>query len=345
MGLSIYKRVIRASALVAVTMTMTIGCGDGKTKKRQPVNKNAKANAQKGNIDPKTGKPVITGNPETDRKNAEAARVLGEKENRFDGMTTQMFAEGESINKGALEEGKYKLTRFTTSVKYLGASQMRGNFTGTPVLDKANFPMFSDVTSEGLGGSANSPDASGRQIEVPMQFEINARPYYFERSQENQLILITTKAVTKMNKGGDFKVEFENVLSGIDAKNLARSTTKASVIDLLRQDGVADPKIGHTYSAKNSPKKIDLRLRKISDTKIRVTIEIAEADVFFRYIILDYDFAKATGVSASSTAAPSRSEGAPAPEASAGQQTASAEVSAAPATGAPTANPPDDDGK
>ena len=294
MGLNNSSRILSLMVLASLALTVVIGCGDGKPKKRQAVRKNPNAGgAQK--IDPKTGKP-IPANPgasttETDedrKKTAEALEKKRKSEERFDGMLKQLN-EGPLMEKSALDAGTYKIALITTNVKYMkGSDWMRAHRTQSLRIDSANKPVLGPEPTEGLGAAANDPDR-GRTFEVPGSFIVSKEDGFFraERSSFGQFILLHTKATTQMNKG-DFKVELVNTVGGGLEH---RSNVKASIAEMLATNHLEKKELNDLfYEVIDSNKKIQLRLRKVADNKIRAIFEIFEIpNELLRTVAVDYD--------------------------------------------------------
>lgn len=314
MGLNKSKRVLRFIVLASLALSVAMGCGDGKPKKRQAVRKNPNAATQK--IDPKTGKPIPNAPAvpaaETDeerKKKAEALENKRKSEERFDGMLKQLN-EGPLMEKSALAPGTYKIALITTNVKYMkGADWMRAHRTQSLRIDSANKPVLSAEPTEGLGAAANDPD-QGRVFEVPGSFIVNKEDGFFraERSSFGQFILLHTKAKTQMNKG-DFKVELVNTVGGGLEH---RSNTKASIAEMLATNHLEKKELNDLfYEVSDGKKKIQLRLRKVADEKIRAIFEIFEIEnELLRTVAVDYDL-----VEKAPTAAPGMSgHGSPPPQ-------------------------------
>jgi hypothetical protein len=165
----------------------------------------------------------------------------------------------------------------------------------------ANFDQ--NAASEGMGAAANDPDAAGRSLEVPMTFEVKKENGIFrgERASFQNLVLVLTRVTSVMNKG-DFKIDVKTELAEARAD---RATVKASVAELLATEALIDKEHNDVkYSVTEGSKQIDLRLRKVSETKIRLVFEISEIkDAMLRTVVLDYDVEKAAPAPAPAPAA------------------------------------------
>lgn len=318
MGLNKYKRVIRFAVLAALAMTVAIGCGDGNPKKRQPVRKNPNAGTQ-GKIDPKTGKPTTNPSKPSDptkspteeteaerQKKVDEARKKDESEKRFDGMIAALITGLPLMDKSRLEEGVYNISQFTVSLKYMATNGgwMRAFRSQSLRIDAADKVDFGKEAAEGLGAAANDPDASGRALEVPMVFEVKKEGGVFrgERSAFQRFVLIHNRVTSEMNSKGDFKVDVVNTPG---EANASRSTVKASVADLLATNAIEEAGKDLKYSVTENGKQIDLRLYKVSETKIRVVFEIMEIkDTMIRTVALDYDLTKAAAPAGMAAPAP-----------------------------------------
>jgi hypothetical protein len=340
MGLNHSTRVLRFIVLASLTLTVAIGCGDGKPKKRQAVRKNPNATNQK--IDPKTGKPIpatpAAPAAETDEDRKKTAETLEKKrkaEERFDGMLKQLN-EGPLMEKSALDAGTYKIALITTNVKYMkGSDWMRAHRTQTLRIDSANKPQPGPEPTEGLGAAANDPDR-GRTFEIPGSFIVSKEDGFFraERSSFGQFILLHTKATTQMNKG-DFKVELVNTVGGGLEH---RSNTKASIAEMLATAHIEKKELNDLfYEVTDSNKKIELRLRKVADNKIRAIFEIFEIpNELLRTVAVDYDLVE----KAKPAPAPAPAQPAPAATGMSGHGTPPPQDNSAGAAPAPTAVAP-----
>jgi hypothetical protein len=166
----------------------------------------------------------------------------------------------------------------------------------------ANFDQ--NAAADGMGAAPNDPDSAGRSLEVPMTFEVKKENGVFrgERSSFHNLVLVLTRVTSVMDSKGDFKIDVKTELAEARAD---RATVKASVAELLATEALIDREHNDVkYSVTEGSKQIDLRLRKISDSKIRLIFDISEIkDTMLRTVVLDYDVTPAPAAAAPAPAA------------------------------------------
>ncbi len=165
----------KTTVLIAALITVAVGCGDGKTKKRQPLRN---ANGANKPVDPKAPS-------DADRKKAaDELAAKGKAEAKIDDQVSNLSS-GRIMDKSELPDGKYKLTQFTSSLKYMPATGgwMRALRTQQVLIDQSgDVTLDNKAPTEGTGVSANQPDADGRNIEVASQFTVRKKAAHSARN-------------------------------------------------------------------------------------------------------------------------------------------------------------------
>jgi len=317
MGSINFYRWIRLSvvALLAISV-VTTACGDGKAKPRQRINK---TNSKGQPIDPKTGKPLPRTNANEPAKPAPAAETEEQRRKKSDELKKREAAQNEIkgmieqltnhpvIQKDQLANGNYKLNSVATNLFVSDMSKpdnwLRAFTLQELSLDATRRPMLSEGQKASTGIMTNTTD-SLRTFEVPMSFKVAKTDGYFraERKDFQNFVLLSTQVRSTVS-GGEIKIDIANTVTG--GRNDA-STTRASVAELLATPGLEDQKTKEVkYSGADSNKKtIDLRIHKVSETRVHLVFEITEGKDVLRNLVLIYDVEKAAAQETPAAAAP-----------------------------------------
>ena len=265
-----------------LAVVLVVACGDGKNKKRQPIKKSPNSTTAAGTQKPGTQKPVT----DPTKQDPKAAAKNAEQEKLVEGYIAAAIT-GEQILKTELADGNYTLTNVITTFKNaptVGTSTWlyayrKQAFT---LETKANesFAQLGESKEEQTIFSGSDPKMSdkGREFAVPSSIQIEKA-----KNIENY-VLISLTSLTKTTldtKSGAQSVVIANTVNGLQESN---GSTAASVPALL-----ASNPVNGAYQAKDGSRLVDLKIKKVSATSVRLHFEIVEIkDQSIRNVVLEY---------------------------------------------------------
>lgn len=279
------KRMVRLSvAMLAAISIFAVGCDDG-GKRRQPLKKNEATGDAKA-----TGSAAGDGaGPAATQSGAPAADSSQQAEHDQVSSQIQELAKDSLLNKNDLVEGTYKLVSIGTGFKFYKAQKLEvtafrmQNIT----LDiDENVNIDNDQPTQSAGLLTEDAD-SGRNFEIPYSFEVTKSSGHFlaERQAFKQFFTFST-ALKSAAVNGQTSVHLENILG---SANPSSAAIKSSVQALLATDGVENGQ-DLKYTVDDGGVSIDLRIHKVSDSRIHLNFEVSEEkDVKLRFVTLVYD--------------------------------------------------------
>lgn len=307
MGLN-FKRGLRVIMMFAIATSVAIGCGDGKRRRRQPVKK-APGQAQKPNsdINPKTGKPFTpeekkqleaeqkaraneTPQQKAAREKAEQ-EALKKKNGRLDEVQKKMEAlvtEGNPIGKNELPDGEYRLTNIASSLLYSNKTNfVRAIRNSTvKVLNDGRYQISNENDSDvaATGGMTDYPDI-GRTLYVHFRFKV---------AKQGGVFVPDNSSVVENPVPYGFKVkDLGNGKFEVVHQQLDKVQPEINLLEMLAAEGNANS--NELKKTDSKGRKLIVKLRKVSATKVNVAISIDErtgstgVDGLTRDIVLSYE--------------------------------------------------------
>ncbi len=303
------QNVKRIAVLMIITVLATVfavGCGDGKGKRRQRTNKvldNGKpaADGKKsgGNTTGGTGTPTTPatgdGGATTTDQGADQAKAAATRE--IEDALKAASEAGTTISKNALEDGKYKLKTIVSAVQYIFKTEDARALQTSQLVEQPNGDIVLNATENLKVGAIADHQIAARQIEIAYQFEVK---------KENNVFAAVRTSFSPLLMNTSLNAQNMTITTGLANSSVDASPIASSTIDMLQKTAQGATDITYSMNDENN-RLIVMRIRKVSETEIRVTLKIEEAkmsdtdansEAVVRDIVLIYTFEKAVAQAA-----------------------------------------------
>lgn len=313
-------RVIAFLMIATFATSFMTACGDGKSHKRTKNNRNlsdkpaadapatdkpatdAPATDKPATDAPATDKPADDTPPTTDKpvtdapagtdvQDQDALKKRAADLKSIEDYMKSLTDSGTLIDKGGLSEGKYKLTRVDSAVRYMFKQEDARGMQSANLNEVSGGVQLVEGSKASVGLVAEHQLAS-RDLEIALSFEVKLENGVFTAARTSFSPAILKSSVTN-------KLE---VSSGLMDSKAEASPIRASMIDVLQSTAQsASSDITYTVTDENN-RNVVLRLRKVSETELHMIIRVDEeiskdGDAttydFAREIVLTYSFEKA----------------------------------------------------
>lgn len=271
----------RAVALMIAAQIVAVACGDGGKKRRTPIHRTGvngqKATPQGKSTPTPTTTPSATPPPSGGEKSTaqgggdalpkeDDIKVKSQKMSQMKRELDQRMA-GTSVSARELEEGIYTLELVVSHLSFQEGSE---ELTALNVRRNNNGNISTLEVSESVGLASNLMD-NGRNVIVPNKFYVqgfNGQPWQPKRDQSVSELVFKTALEIKPGSLTLTDVFADGADVRQDGVSLIQSLTSVP--------GAIDGQTAYQVSDFDG-KKVNLRLRKGSDGKLRMVVTVLES--------------------------------------------------------------------